>query len=43
METFVDKDADLVVHPVLHIQLVQLPMHDFRHRISVRYIAEVPA
>ena len=28
METFVDDEADLIiVHPVHHIQSVQLPMH----------------
>ena len=26
METFVDEEADLIVHPVHHVQPVQLPM-----------------
>ena len=35
MEAFVDEEADLIVHPVHHIQPVQLPMHDLRYRWSV--------
>ena len=27
METFVDEEVDLIVHPVHHVQPVQLPMH----------------
>ena len=42
METFVDKKADVIVHPVHHIQPVQLPMHGFRHRWSVRELKYQP-
>ena len=37
----VDEEADLIVHPVHHIQPVQLPMHDFRHMIGM--VCAVPA
>ena len=39
---FVDKEADLVVHPVFHIQPVQLPRHDFRHWWSIRQLQYQP-
>ena len=33
---FVDEEADIIVHPVHHVQPVQLLMHGLRHRWSVR-------
>ena len=43
METFVDEEADLIVHPVHHIQPVQLPMHDLIPTQMIGTVVAVPA